>query len=578
MFKKEIHEAIGEALISLGIEVADFSVGYSTDFAHGDLSSNVAMVHAKISKQNPLRLSEKIVEKLNEQKSKGRLAAVGKIEIAGPGFINFNLSREFFTKKIQQILKEGDDYGKNILYENKKIIIEHTNLNPFKPFHIGHLVNHSIGESISRLLENSGAEVKRVSYGGDVGLHVAKTIWGMLENSYEKEIGKDGVNLEEPIKYIGRAYVEGDKAFESDVVLAQSIKEINKKIFERSDAGINKLYDWGRAESLKYFKKVYAMLGVKFVHQFFESEMAPIGMFVVEEFLQKGIFERSEGAIIFRGEKYGLHTRVFVSSQGLPTYEAKELGLTKRKMELYPFDLSIVVTANEQNDYFKVLLKVIEFVFPEIVNKMRHISHGFLRLPTGKMSSRKGGVITGESLIHDVKDIIASKISNRELTDDEKKNILDSVAIAAIKFSILKQAPGSDIVFDMEKSLSFEGDSGPYLQYSSVRGQSVLRKAKKEGIEEFSKKSKIPETVSDFEKLLYRFPDVVEHATIEFAPQQIVSYLLQLSSAFNSYYAVNKIVDLNDEMSSYKIAVTSSFVQIMNHGLSLLGISVPEKM
>lgn len=580
MIKQQLQQVIGKALADLGIEISDFGLEYPTDFAHGDLSSNVALVHAKISKQNPLVLAEKIVEKLEKQKKEKNLNVVDKIEIAGPGFINFHLSREFFAKNVQQILEEGTQYGKNTLHEGEKIMIEHTNLNPFKLFHIGHLVNHSVGESISRLLENSGAEVKRVSYGGDVGLHVAKAIWGMLESPYGQD-KKDDTELEKPINYIGRVYAEGDKAFESDPVLLQSIKEINKKIFDRSDEEINKLYDWGRAESLKYFEKVYAMLGVKFAYQFFESEMAPIGMFLVDEFLEKGVFEKSEGAVVFKGEQYGLHTRVFVNSQGLPTYETKELGLTKRKMEVYPFDLSIVVTANEQNDYFKVLLKVIEFVFPSIASKMRHISHGFLRLPTGKMSSRKGGVIAGESLIHEVQNMVTDKISTRELSVEEKKNILDTVAIAAIKFSILKQSPGSDIIFDMEKSLSFEGDSGPYLQYSAVRGHSVLQKAKKEGIAplaEFSEKNKIPETVSEFEKLISRFSEVVERATVELAPQQIVTYLLQLSGAFNSYYAVNKIVDVTDETSSYKVALTASFVQIMTHGLSLLGISVPERM
>ena len=297
--------------------------------------------------------------------------------------------------------------------------------------------------------------------------------------------------------------------------------------------------------------------------------------------MAKGVFEKSEGAIVFKGEQYGLHTRVFVTSQGLPTYETKELGLTKRKIEVYPFDLSIVVTANEQNDYFKVLLKVIEFVFPAIANKMRHISHGFLRLTSGKMSSRKGSVVTGESLIKEMEEMIDAKIAERDLTADEKKTIRQKVAIAAIKFTILKQSSGSDIIFDPEKSLSFEGDSGPYLQYSAVRAQSVLHKAQKEGVVVAKGKisaEKIPENISDFEKLLSRFPDITERATVELAPQKIVTYLLELASAFNAYYANNKIVDATDQFSSYKVALTQSFVQIMTSGLLLLGISVPEKM
>jgi arginyl-tRNA synthetase len=579
MIKKQLQQAIGQVLADLNIEVSDFGLEYPTDFANGDLSSNAAMVHAKISKQNPRVLAEKIVEKLNEQKKNKKLSSVEKIEVAGPGFINFHLSRGFFTKSVAQILKEGGNYGKNLLYKSRKVMVDYTDPNPFKPFHIGHLMSNAIGETVSRLLENAGAEVKRAYYGGDVGLHVAKAIWGMLKFPYNK------AGEETPIAYLGRVYAEGNKAFESDAVLADSIKDINKKLFDRSDEEMNRLYTWGRAISIEHFHEIYEKLETRFDFEFFESEMAPIGMFLVEEFLQKGVLEKSEGAIVFKGEKYGLHTRVFVNSQGLPTYEAKELGLTKRKIESYPFDLSIVVTANEQSDYFKVMMKVIEFVFPEIANKMCHISHGMLRFAQGKMSSRKGNVITGESLIHDVRNMVADKISNRELTSDEKKNILDTVAISAIKFSILKQSPGSDIIFDMEKSLSFEGDSGPYLQYSSVRAQSVLDKAQKEGIKPsvkgsgiFGGKKRIPETVPEFEKLLSHFSDIVERATVELAPQHIVTYLLQLSGAFNSYYATNKIVDATDNTSSYKVALTASFVQIMNHGLSLLGISVPEKM
>jgi arginyl-tRNA synthetase len=537
------------------------------------MATNIAMIMANKIGLSPRKVAEIIVSQLVE------LDYITKIEIAGPGFINLFLTREFFAKNIEHILKEGDTYGKNTLHEGKKIMIEHTNLNPFKIFHIGHLVNHSVGEAVSRLLENAGAEVKRVSYGGDVGLHVAKAIWGMIKSPYNEQ------GHEEPIAYIGRVYAEGDAAYNADKMLALNIKDINKEIFDRSDEQINKLYDWGRAESLKYFEKVYAMLGVNFAYQFFESEMAPIGMFLVDEFLAKNVFEKSEGAIVFKGEQYGLHTRVFVNSQGLPTYETKELGLTKRKMELYPFDLSIVVTANEQNEYFKVLLKVFEFVFSNTANKTRHISHGMLRFANGKMSSRKGNVISGESLIHEVQKIVADKMQDRELTSVERKNILDLVSLAAIKFSILKQSPGSDIIFDIEKSLSFEGDSGPYLQYSCVRAQSVLEKANKMRIKShyqtskwFSKKKIVPSDVSDLEKLLTRFDDVVQHATIELAPQQIVTYLLQLAGAFNSFYASNKIADKTDQTSPYKVALTQSFVKVMNHGLLLIGIAVPKKM
>lgn len=589
--KQKIQQAIGEALTSLKIEAGDFSVEYSDDFAHGDFTTNVAMAHAKAyppaGGQNPRALAEKIVEKLKEQKNgKGgkTLSEIDKIEVAGLGFINFYLSRDFFAGQVKQILKDGNKIGKNHLYKGKKVMIEYTDPNPFKPFHIGHLMSNSIGETLSRLIENAGAEVKRAYYGGDVGLHVAKTIWAITHGNKNgatwEEIKKSSVT--DQVRWLGNAYTNGSANYEENKIAQKEIQEINKKVFEKSDEKINKIYDWGRQVSIEHFHEIYKKLDTRFDFEFFESEMAPIGMFLVEEFLAKGIFEKSEGAIVFKGEKYGLHTRVFVTSQGLPTYETKELGLTKRKMELYPFDLSIVVTANEQNDYFKVLLKVIEFVFPSIASKMRHISHGMLRFTEGKMSSRKGNVITGESLIDEVEKMVDAKISERDLTTSEKKDIRQKVAIAAIKFSILKQTPGSDIIFDAEKSVSFEGDSGPYLQYSAVRAQSVLHKAATEkiaaNISNVSDGVVSDDAISDFEKLLTRFPDIVERATVELAPQKIVTYLLELASAFNAYYANHKIVDVADQFSPYKVALTQSFAQIMTNGLLLIGISVPEKM
>jgi arginyl-tRNA synthetase len=429
-------------------------------------------------------------------------------------------------------------------------------------------MSNAVGESISRLIENGGAKVKRATYGGDVGLHVAKGIWGLLHEKRQKQ--------EADIVYLGRAYVVGSEKYETDESAKKEIQEINKKVFEQSDTEINKLHEWGKKVSLETFHQIYQKLDSHFDFEFFESEMAPMGMFLVEEFLAKGIFEKSEGAIVFKGEKYDLHTRVFVNSQGLPTYETKELGLNKKKHELYPFHRSIIVTANEQNDYFKVLLQVMTLVYPDIANRTRHISHGMLRFAEGKMSSRKGNIITGESLISDVEKLVEERIAERELSSIEKDEIKTKVAIAAIKYSILKQSPGSDIIFDPEKSLSFEGDSGPYLQYATVRAGSILQKAEKEGIE--VKTQNIPLEISGIEKLLFRFPDIAKRATKEFAPQHIATYLIELAGAFNSYYANHQIVDAKDEYSSYKVALTQSFISVMKNGLHLLGIQVPEKM
>jgi arginyl-tRNA synthetase len=333
---------------------------------------------------------------------------------------------------------------------------------------------------------------------------------------------------------------------------------------------------------LEYFETIYKKLGTKFVHYFFESEVADEGIRIVKEFLKKDVFEMSDGAIVFKGEEFGLHTRVFINSQGLPTYEAKELGLNQRKFEVEP-DLSesVIVTANEQSDYFKVLLKVFSLVYPNIASKTKHFSHGMMRFASGKMSSRKGNVIAAETLIGDIEALIAEKIKDRGFDAETSAKIVSDVAAAAIKYSILRQAVGGDIIYDAASSVSFEGDSGPYLQYACVRARSVVAKAQAQGIApkiDTTSTANQP-TISALEKYMARYPEVTERARAEYAPHYIVTYLTELASAFNSYYAENKIIDTADMTSSaHRVAVTSAFAQIMENGLSAIGIRVPEKM
>jgi arginyl-tRNA synthetase len=261
---------------------------------------------------------------------------------------------------------------------------------------------------------------------------------------------------------------------------------------------------------------------------------------------------------------------------GLPTYEAKELGLAKTKHDSFAYDMSVVITGNEINEYFRVLLKAMELVFPDLAAKTWHVPHGMLRLPSGKMSSRKGTVITADSLVDEVKAKVLEKMADRDMGEGEMAAVAELVAVAAIKYSILKQSPGRDIVFDFDKSLSFEGDSGPYLQYAAVRARSVLTKAEGEGIAKGWSES--DENVPNLARLLARFPDIAARAREELAPNYIATYLIECAAAYNSYYADHKIVDANDAKSSYRVALTRAFAQTMENGLHILGIKAPERM
>lgn len=494
------------------------------------------------------------------------------------GFINFYLSRDFFTNSVKEILKKEEKWGRNDLLKGQKIMVEYTQPNPFKPFHIGHLMSNAIGESISRIVEFSGAKTIRANYQGDIGPHVAKAIYGLVKFSMPDETK----TIPEKAQYIGECYSKGSNLYDTDKKAKKEIDGINKKIYEKSDEKINRIYDWGRKVTLEAFEEIYKLLGTKFDYSFFESEMAIKGEKIVRENIGK-IFEESEGAVIFLGEKYDkkLHTRVFINSQGLPTYETKEIGLTMTKFEKEKdLDLSIVTTAIEQAEYMKVVQKAIGIMHPDLEKRMKHITHGMMRLATGKMSSRKGNVITGESLINDSIEMIHKKIIDRDLENDEKNIIAKQVGISALKYSILKSSLGGDIVYDFEKSISFEGDSGPYLQYTAVRANSILEKAKdlfKDGPWESPLKD-CPLEITDLEKLLYKFPEVVEYSEDSLQPHHIATYLTELASAFNTFYGNTKILESGNKYMTYHLSLVKAFYLTMKNGLWLLGIETPERM
>lgn len=587
--QEKIKNLIKEALKNLGIEEVNFVVEHPEDIKNGDYSTNVAMVCAKNLKTPALNASsiadaggnpKDLADKIKTELEKNFPKEIEKTETAGAGFINFYLSRSFFTESAKEILSKKENWGKNEILKGKKVMVEYTQPNPFKPFHIGHLMSNAIGESISRVVEYSGAKVVRANYQGDVGPHVAKAIWGIM-NSGDSHEGKKAI-------WIGECYAKGSDAYESDENAKREIDEINKKIYSRSDEEINKVYDWGRKVTLEAFEEIYKILGTKFEYYFFESDMAPIGEKIVRENLGK-VFTESDptpeqaqngqkGAIVFHAGEYDpkLHTRVFITSLGIPLYETKEVGLTVTKFEKENPDISIITTAIEQGDYMKVVQKAVSLIHPEYESRMKHVTHGMMRLASGKMASRKGNVVTGESLIRDSMDVVQEKIKDRELTEEEKKEISEKVGVAALKYSILRSSLGGDIVYDFEKSISFEGDSGPYLQYTAVRASSILKKAEALGIDvDFSNP---PSDMSLLEHLLYQFPEVVARSYEALEPHHIATYLTELASAFNTFYGEAQIANKEDPHSGYRVALVQAFYQTMKNGLYLLGIETPEKM
>lgn len=560
---QDIKQAIARALGTVGIEadVSAIVLEHPADLSHGDYATSVALQFAKQAARSPRDLAATLVGAM------GTIAPVAKIDIAGPGFINFTLSPQTLAKYLDEARTE-DMWGSNTAMGEEKIIIEYTSPNLFKPLHVGNLVGNVLGESISRLFQFSGATVKRINYPSDIGLTVAKGVWGL------QKIHGDPTD----ILSLGEAYRVGNEAYETDSEAKTEIESVNKKLYEGSDAELSSLREAGIKTSRAHLDEICKKLGTTFDTEIFESEAAPVGRDIVLAHIDDGIFEKSDGAIVFPEKNSGLHTRVFINSLGLPTYEAKDLGNFKLKNDKYPdWTRYYVVTGVEQREYFQVVFNAIQTIFPDAQGKtLRHIANGFLTPTTGKMSSRKGNVITGESLLADLVEV--AKVRATESRADDHDKLAEQIAVAAIKYQILKQGSGKDIVFDRERALSLEGDSGPYLQYAYARTNAVLAKAHEQGIAAPNWTLDVQfGAAGDLVRLLHRFPEIVEYASRELEPHIVAQYLLQIASAFNSWYAQVQILDGTGD-AAHKVAITEAVNKTLKNGLCILGIPAPERM
>lgn len=597
---KLIHDLIIKTLHDLNLPEVAFSVSHPKEESHGDYSANVAMVlwvknkELRINEKSvksPRELAELIVQQLTTNGL--QQTVIEKIGVAGPGFINFYLKTDFFLEEAKKATEP--EYGKNELLVGQKTMVEFTDPNPFKEFHIGHLMSNTIGESLARLFEAAGAEVKRANYQGDVGLHVAKSVWGMLckilnleiLNSKQIQNSKSEISnwitewnsksLNDRQKMMGQAYAYGATKYEEDETAKAEMNAMNKAIYDGTDPAINELYKVGRAWSLEYFEVIYKRLGTKFDEYFFESEAGAVGLKVIQEGLDKGVLEMGEGgAVVFKGEQYGLHTRVFRNALGLPTYEGKELGLAKTKFERYPYDKSYIVTANEIDEYFRVLLKVMNLLYPDLGAKTTHLSHGVMKLTSGKMSSRTGKIVSGEALLNELKEVVLTKIGDREIAD--KEVVADQVAVGALKYSVLKQAVGGDIVYEPDKMTNLEGNTGPFVQYAYARARSIIRRIGESAgrLDSESVGQLVREELSLL-RWLYRYPEVVLEAGQKYAPHLVATYVYELAARFNSFYQSCRVEE-NGEVNQLRYLLTQASANVIGSGLNLLGIVAPSEM
>lgn len=524
----------------------------------GDYATNVALQLSKRLGKNPRDVASEIANKLTELKKH----FLEEVSVAGPGFLNLRLT--------DTALINGLSSGLSQPLAGETVVAEYSDPNPFKILHAGHLYTSVVGDAIANLLERAGASVHRVNFGGDVGLHVGKTMWAILQ-----ELGGENpdkladIPVSERSEWMAKAYIHGTQSYEDDEQAKAEIIALNKRVYGlHNDNDRNSpfavVYWTCRQWSYDYFDEFYARIGTTFEKYYPESQTAQIGLKTVQEHIGD-VYEKSDGAIIFDGEKQGLHTRVFINSEGLPTYEAKDVGLIMLKQQDYHFDRSVVITGNEQAQYMAVVLKSIEQFAPELSAATTHLTHGLVKLQGGvKMSSRKGNILRAVDVID------AASAANKQATGEDSQQTV----LGAIKYAFLKNRMGGDIIYDPKDSVSLEGNSGPYLQYAHARACSILRKHEGE----------VPAlTVADFEpaerslvRKITEYNEVVEKAISELMPHHVCTYLYELAQTFNRFYEHNRVID--DPRETVRLSLVQKYAETLNNGLKLLGISAPDKM
>ncbi|MGH7158277.1 MAG: arginine--tRNA ligase [Candidatus Saccharimonadales bacterium] len=531
------------------------------DEQFGDYATNVAMQLAGQLKRSPRDIAEELVPLLFEALTPD----VQEVTVAGPGFINIRLSDRLV---LDQAL--GAPVVKPILYEGKTVVSEYSDPNPFKVLHAGHLYTSVVGDAISNLVEVAGGTVHRVNFGGDVGLHVAKTMWAILQKLGGENPEKlQQIAPDQHAEWMAKCYVAGTQAYEENETAKAEIIALNKRVYqlhneEDYDTPFAQIYWTCRQWSYDYFDEFYARIGTKFEKYYPESQTASLGLATVKEQLAKGVYEESDGAVVFKGEAHDLHTRVFINSGGLPTYEAKDVGLIIRKWQDYHYDVSIYITGNEQEQYLAVVMKSIEQFAPDLTAGVKHLTHGLVKLQGGvKMSSRKGNFLRAIDVLK------AAAEANKQTTgrDDEQ------AVLGAVKYAFLKQRIGADIIYNPAESVSLEGNSGPYLQYAHARARSILAKAapgRMAGDEGFEPGERaLARKISDY-------PEVLQKAVQELMPHHVCTYLYELAQAFNRFYEHNRVV--GSDRQATRTQLVALYADVLKDGLTILGITAPEKM
>ncbi len=525
---------------------------------------------AKELKMSPKDAAEQIKAKINVKK----LKMVERVEVAGP-YLNFYLRAGELAKLVlKKISKDGKKYGSNTLGKGKKVLIEYPSNNTHKEFHIGHLRNVCIGNTLVQLYGKSGYKVYPVNYLNDFGNHVAKCLWGLLK------FHKNEKPPENRQKWLGDIYAEASAKVKDNPELGKEVAAVQKKL-EEHDPDLWPLFMETREWSIEKFLEIFKQLGVHHAGVFYEKDLKDRGQKIVDDLLLKGVAEVGEGgAIIVDLNKYNLDIALLRKSNGAGLYLTSDLPLAVAKFKKFNVDESIVVTGTEQNFYFKQLYKILELIGFD--KKLTHIGYGLVNLKEGKMSSRLGNVILYEDLYDEVFEKLKAESKQRhaDWSDRQINETAHVLTMAALKFDMQKHEAAKNITFDIKEATAFDGFTGPYILYVVARINSLLAKAK--GARKVG--DKIISLLNQPEEkqlllFLARYEEVVAAALREYNPSTITRYCFDLAQEFNNFYNKHSVLGAESKyLIAARLQLSLAVKSVLENALALLSIDTVEEM
>lgn len=554
----ETEEKIVEALKKAsGVEDVTLEIPENEDF--GDYSSNIALRSSVADRKSPLELAKGVVKKLEADKTLPEI--VERIEIAGPGFINFWLKKDVLVNTLNEIDREKVNFGKSEEGKGKTVVVDYSSPNIAKPFGIGHLRSTIIGQAIYNLYKTLGYEVVGDNHLGDWGTQFGKLVC-MIEIENPKDLS---------IETLEKLYVEFHKLAEADLSLEDKARECFRKL-EEGDPKIKEIWQACVDVSMKEFARVYELLGVKidfaFGESYYESEMRQM---IDDPNIKKHLIKGEEGASVIDLTKFGIKTPLmFLKKDGTTTYAARDLATIRFRVRKWDPEIIIYEVGMEQALHFRQIFAAARLL--ELVKDktgLVHTAHGLYLAPDGKkFSTRKGKTVKLEEVLNEA-------IKKAEKLGNEK-SVAKDVGIGAIKYFDLMHSVDSDVVFDWEKMMNLEGNSGPYLQYTVARTNSVLAKASTKNLTLNGEHSDLNGEEISILRSLIKFSEVIKIAAKLYSPNLLCNYLYNLASKYNGFYNKHKIIGGENE--DFRLILTSGVGQVLKNGLTILGIKAPERM